>query len=481
MLGAAFGLILPWKGVRARDHLFLPRRHRAGHAHAGAPGTARRRPRPSLDASPSSPATPCSPPTSALHSASSLAASGFRCSCCSIFRDRNPQGSVWRRALDGSAVLLCSGHGGSVALQRAARRNGQLSAGRGRLAVALLRRSWAPILRSVVAVTLGLGLAAIYLVPAAVEQQWVQIRQATDDPGLRDRKQFALRSPRRSDSRTARRRTLARFHHCRHHDRPGAVSASVHCVASRPLAGPTSAGGFRWRSSLYLCCCFSFPYLCLSGTRFPSCAFCNSPGAGLWCSEAPMGIFLRPPSGLTRRWLRLRGHRRHLSQSVSCRITGVTPIALPPALRRRGCGSRHAQRLPQRTGLRRHRRIRAAGRRQFAWSPCGLPDACLVTDPLSRARVVRGWQHPAVGSREQHIATQPIPGCTAPGQIRAEHLHLVATTPHAGYLDPASAQLPRLAGHRQRPDRGLEPIPLGSSPPRRRPDGRAGSARPGAT
>ena len=47
-----------------------------------------------------------------------------------------------------------------------------------------MRRSWAPILRSVVAVTLGLGLSAIYLVPAAVEQHWVQIRQATDDPGL---------------------------------------------------------------------------------------------------------------------------------------------------------------------------------------------------------------------------------------------------------------------------------------------------------
>jgi len=52
------------------------------------------------------------------------------------------------------------------------------------LVLALLQRSWAPIARAVVGVTLGLGLSALYLVPAAVEQKWVQIRQATDDPGM---------------------------------------------------------------------------------------------------------------------------------------------------------------------------------------------------------------------------------------------------------------------------------------------------------
>ena len=50
--------------------------------------------------------------------------------------------------------------------------------------MALQLRSWAPVLRATVAAALGLGLAAIYLVPAAVEQSWVDIRQATDDPGL---------------------------------------------------------------------------------------------------------------------------------------------------------------------------------------------------------------------------------------------------------------------------------------------------------
>ena len=48
------------------------------------------------------------------------------------------------------------------------------------LAAAAIERSWRPILRAVVAAPLGLGLAAFYLVPAAWEQRWIDIRQALD-------------------------------------------------------------------------------------------------------------------------------------------------------------------------------------------------------------------------------------------------------------------------------------------------------------
>ena len=45
---------------------------------------------------------------------------------------------------------------------------------------AFFYRSWWPILRAAISVLIGLGLAAFYLVPAAWEQRWITIAQATD-------------------------------------------------------------------------------------------------------------------------------------------------------------------------------------------------------------------------------------------------------------------------------------------------------------
>ena len=58
------------------------------------------------------------------------------------------------------------------------------------LLAAFVRRSWTPALRAAAAVALGLGLTAFYLVPAAVEQKWADIREATDDPGLQIENSF---------------------------------------------------------------------------------------------------------------------------------------------------------------------------------------------------------------------------------------------------------------------------------------------------
>lgn len=52
------------------------------------------------------------------------------------------------------------------------------------LTAAVLARSWRPIVRAAVGVVLGLGLIGFYLAPAVYEQQWVDVRQATDDPSL---------------------------------------------------------------------------------------------------------------------------------------------------------------------------------------------------------------------------------------------------------------------------------------------------------
>ncbi|HKF49437.1 MAG TPA: 6-pyruvoyl-tetrahydropterin synthase-related protein [Terracidiphilus sp.] len=52
------------------------------------------------------------------------------------------------------------------------------------LVAAVMERSCRPLGRAAGGAALGLGLAAFYLVPAAWEQRWVDIRQAVDDPGL---------------------------------------------------------------------------------------------------------------------------------------------------------------------------------------------------------------------------------------------------------------------------------------------------------
>ena len=72
------------------------------------------------------------------------------------------------------------------------------------MTVALLSRSWLPVLRAAAAAVMGLGLSAFFWIPAAWEQRWVDIRQAVDDPGLRIENSWLLRASRRSPPRIAR-------------------------------------------------------------------------------------------------------------------------------------------------------------------------------------------------------------------------------------------------------------------------------------
>jgi hypothetical protein len=98
-------------------------------------------------------------------------------------RDRHPSATLFRRAFSGStaplAVLLASAWLSNLPLGVMA---GYLLAG---VAVlwAVVNKTWAPLLRAAVATVLGLGLAAVYWLPAALERHWVDIRQSTQDPG----------------------------------------------------------------------------------------------------------------------------------------------------------------------------------------------------------------------------------------------------------------------------------------------------------
>ena len=98
-------------------------------------------------------------------------------------RDRKPSSTALRRAFDGSTVPLI------LALAGAWLSNAPLGVMASYLLaavaglIALLRKSWAPVLRAAVASMLGLALIAFYLLPAALERAWVDIQQAYNDPG----------------------------------------------------------------------------------------------------------------------------------------------------------------------------------------------------------------------------------------------------------------------------------------------------------
>ena len=100
-----------------------------------------------------------------------------------ILRDRDAEAPTWRRAFDGSTTPLALVVAGAWLSNAPLGVMASYLLAAVALVVALLLRAWAPGLRAVVAGVLGLGLSAIYLVPAAIEQSWVAIRETTDDPG----------------------------------------------------------------------------------------------------------------------------------------------------------------------------------------------------------------------------------------------------------------------------------------------------------
>jgi hypothetical protein len=97
-------------------------------------------------------------------------------------RDRRPTASLFGRALDGSTLPLalmlagCWLSDGPVGVMAS-----YLLAAVA-LAASVSTRSWAHILRATIAVALGIALPAFYLIPAAFEQRWADLRAAVDYP-----------------------------------------------------------------------------------------------------------------------------------------------------------------------------------------------------------------------------------------------------------------------------------------------------------
>lgn len=100
-------------------------------------------------------------------------------------RERFAEGGVLQRAFDGSTAALALVVAGAW-LSNAplgVMASYLLAAVAAMLAVA--RRSWAPAVRAAAAMIVALALTGAWLIPAAVEQRWADMKQVLDDPGYR--------------------------------------------------------------------------------------------------------------------------------------------------------------------------------------------------------------------------------------------------------------------------------------------------------
>jgi hypothetical protein len=359
-------------------------------------------------------------------------------------RDHNPSGSLWRRALDGSALPL------ALVLAGAWLSDGPVGVMASYLlaAVALtasvLGRSWAPILRASIAAVLGIGVPAIYLIPAAWEQHWVDLHAAINLPvfNIENNWLFAHHTD----------PALAPYAMVLHRASLLAatmvsvtlagilvvvlevkLSAQHRTAASSFEFGKLSAGRRWWIcmalipvSVLFL----QFPVSLPIWNLLPELRFLQYPWRWTLVVEAPMAIFFAAavwPSQTTRRW-----HRTAVA--ALCAVVFVTAATLAARTFLRVCseGDTVADLLAAyRSGAGVEGTDEYEAPDSDHWKIAkGLPDACFSSSSDTTLGIagtpgaIPDWQ-PAQGSCES----------TATAQLRQpERMRIDTVTPHAGYL-----------------------------------------------
>jgi len=293
--------------------------------------------------------------------------------------------------------------------------------------VALIRgfslRSWIPVLRAALGAVLGMGLIAVYLLPAASEQRWVDIHQVTEDPGqtLENNWLFA----RHADP------TLALHDEVLHTVSLIAVAmvaialvALLVCWLRRRLPGER-AWWLPLALIVPLVLLMHFP-VSAPLWRLPELRFLQFPWRWLLVLEAPMAIFLA-----TALWSRRRTSRMAVVVG-SAALCGVMLLcttrvfeqacdnedAVPGmiAVYRAGAGF---------LGTNEYEPVGA----DLANLPTGLPAACLVADarvplgqPTGDPDANPAWQ------KEKCLATFSAVG------DNPEHRRIVGHAPRAGFV-----------------------------------------------
>jgi hypothetical protein len=311
-------------------------------------------------------------------------------------------------------------------------------------AVALRQRAWAPLVRASVGVVLGLGLSAIYLVPAAWEQKWVDITQATSDPGVRVENGW-----------------LFAYHLdpvLAGHD---SVLQKVSMIAAIMIALSLAGIAVTWlraRSTkndgragnggrapdfwlvlaaipivvLFLQLPVSLPLWNL----LPKLRFLQFPWRWLVAVEAPMGILIAAALWQAKLW-------RQIAVVAACGLAFAWSLDIAGHNYLQVCDDEDAVApmldvAKSRAGFAGTDEYQPPGA-DLTQIARGLPGACLVTDPNKTLGVVPAADQAdsdaaPVWTEKQGSCDQTFPASPVRVRGRAEHFGLLAVTDYAGYL-----------------------------------------------
>jgi hypothetical protein len=344
--------------------------------------------------------------------------------------------TVWR-ALDGSATIAILIAGAWLSNAPVGVMASYMLAAIA-VALAVRQRSWMPVLRASAGMVLGLGLASVYLVPAAWEQKWVDIGEATDDPGLKVENSWLFAH--HADTSLA-----------SHDSELQKVSLIAIAMIAVALAGIVVAwwrGRLRksTRSAQGFCLVLAaIPIVVLLlqlpvswplWSFLPKMRFLQFPWRWLVAVEAPMGIFIAAAMWQTKRWGRVAVWSvSALAFAGMVYIAGHTWFqvcddedAVQPmvAVAKTGAGFAGTDEY-QPPG---------ADDTQLAQ---GLPGACLVTDAdTTLGRLPKSDEgnddETPVWDEDQGSCDQTFPASPVRVHGRAEHFGLLGVTDHPGYL-----------------------------------------------
>jgi len=354
-----------------------------------------------------------------------------------ILREGNPSGSFIKRTFDGSTVPLALAVAGAWLSNPTVGVMATYSLAAVALVLAMFLRSWAPIVRATGAAALGMGLTAVYLVPAAWEQRWVDIHQVTNDPGqkLENNWLFAHHAD----------PSLALHDAVLHTASVIAVLMIVVTLASvlvSWLRGRLPGSHRFWVPLALIPFAVLFLLLPISQPAWnvlPELRFLQFPWRWLTVLEAPMSIFFASAVGCSRLW-------RRAAVLVVCTAVflGLTSFAGSDFFQ--SCDDEDAV-----AGMLETYRSGAGFSGTDEYEPIGadnslvatgLPLACLASDPstvLGAPASDRSEDEPPVwnaaqGSCEATYGATPDSGPQNLHKSGPEHLHITAITPHAGFL-----------------------------------------------